>query len=407
MIYEIAIAVGLYSVIVLLLVSLIMLAKKTLIPSGDVDICINRQRDVVTSPGGKLLGELAQNGVFLASACGGGGTCAQCLVKIVKGGGYILPTERAHINRGQAREGWRLACQVAVKESMEIEVPAEVFETKKWECTVKSNRNVAAFIKELVLELPQGEELDFKAGGYIQIDVPPYDLSFKEFDIEQEFQPDWEKAGMEKYSAQLDESIVRAYSMANYPGETGIIMLNVRIAMPPAGAPTGTPPGKASSYIFNLKPGDKVTISGPYGEFFIKETDAEMIYIGRGAGMAPLRSHIFELLKGRNSQRKISYYYNARNLRESFYEDEFEQLNRDHDNFNYALTLSRPSAEDRWEGPTGYVHQVLYDSYLKDHPAPEDIEYYLCGPPVMAQSIVSMLDELGVERENIFYDDFG
>ena len=404
---EIAVAVSLYAVIVLLLVGLILLAKRTLIPSGDVKIRINQQQEITTGQGGKLLGTLAQNGIFLASACGGGGTCAQCLAKVLEGGGYILPTERVHITKREAGEGWRLACQVAVKESMEVEVPAEVFETKKWECNVRSNRNVAAFIKELVLELPQGEEVDFKAGGYIQIEVPPYELDFKDFDIEEEFRPDWDKANMWECTSKLEETIVRAYSMASYPGEKGQIMLNVRIAMPPPSAPPGTPPGQATSYIFNLKPGDTATISGPYGEFFIRETESEMIYIGRGAGMAPLRSHIFELLKGRNSRRKISYYYNARNLRESFYEDEFDQLARQHENFTYHLALSRPTEKDRWEGPMGYVHQVLYDSYLKDHPAPEDIEYYLCGPPVMAQAVVQLLDDLGVERENILYDDFG
>jgi Na+-transporting NADH:ubiquinone oxidoreductase subunit F len=404
---EIVVAVSLYTAIVLALVGLIVLAKRFLIPEGDVTIRINQQKDVVTRPGGKLLGELAQNGVFVAAACGGGGSCAQCRVKVPEGGGYILPTERAHINKREAGEGWRLACQVAVKQNMEVEVPPEVFETKKWQCRVRSNRNVAAFIKELILELPEGQVVDFKAGGYIQIEVPRYELSFKEFDIEEKFHPDWDKANMWEYTAEFDEPVVRAYSMANYPGEKGIIMLNVRIAMPPTGAPRGTPPGMASSYMFNLKPGDSVTISGPYGEFFIRETDAEMIYVGRGAGMAPLRSHVFDLLKRRKSERRISYYYNARNLRESFYGDEFEQLDDEHANFTYTLALSRPAAEDRWEGPTGYVHQVLYDNYLKDHPAPEDIEYYLCGPPVMAQAVVHMLSNLGVEPENIFYDDFG
>jgi Na+-transporting NADH:ubiquinone oxidoreductase subunit F len=404
---EIAVAVVLYAVIVMLLVGLIMLAKRVLIPSGSVKIRVNGQQEIVTGQGGKLLGCLAQNGIFLASACGGGGTCAQCLAKVHSGGGYILPTERAHINKSEAVEGWRLACQVPVKEDMEVEVPAEVFETKQWLCRVRSNRNVAAFIKELVLELPEGEEVGFKAGGYIQIEVPPHEVAFREFDIDEEFRPDWEKAGMWEYSSKSEVEVVRAYSMANYPGETGIVMLNVRIAMPPATAPEGTPPGVVSSYLFNLKPGDEVTVSGPYGEFFIKDSDAEMIYIGRGAGMAPLRSHVFELLKGRNSERRISYYYNARNLRESFYEEEFERLDGEHENFTYQLALSRPAEEDGWDGPTGYVHQVLYDTHLKDHPAPEDIEYYLCGPPVMADAVIAMLEDLGVERENIFFDDFG
>ena len=404
---EIAIAVTLYSVIVLLLVGLIMLAKRTLIPTGDVTIRVNRLKDLATGRGAKLLGELAGQKLFLASACGGGGTCGQCLVKIRSGGGYILPTERAHINKRQAQEGWRLACQVAVRENMEIEVPPEVFETRKWKCRVRSNRNVAAFIKELILELPEGEAVDFKAGGYIQIEVPPYTVKFEQFDIGEEFRPDWDRAKMWSHAAKLDAPIVRAYSMASYPGEEGIIMLNVRIAVPPAGAPAGTPPGMATSYIFNLNPDDEVTISGPYGDFFIRDTDAEMIYVGRGAGMAPLRSHILDLLKQRNSKRRISYFYNARNMRESVSEQEFEELARTHDNFTYTLALSRPSKEDGWMGPVGYVHQVLYDTYLQDHPAPEDIEYYLCGPPVMAQAIVQMLDELGVESGNIFYDNFG
>ena len=404
---EIVVAVSLYAVIVLMLVGLIMLAKRTLIPGGDVTIRVNQQKEIMTGRGGKLLGDLAGKGIFLASACGGGGTCAQCLVKVRSGGGYILPTEQVHINRREAQEGLRLACQVAVREDMEIEVPPEVFETKKWECRVRSNRNVAAFIKELILELPEGESVDSKAGGYIQMEVPPYDVKFRDFEIDEEFRPDWDRSKMWDYTAQVDEPIVRAYSMANYPGEKGIIMLNVRIAMPPAGASADTPPGTATSYIFNLKPGDRVTISGPYGEFFIRETDAEMIYVGRGAGMAPLRSHVFDLLMRRKSGRRISYYYNARNLRESFYEKEFEELARKHENFTYTLALSRPAKEDRWEGPTGYVHQVLLDTYLKDHPAPEDIEYYLCGPPVMAQAIVQMLDELGVEKGNIYFDDFG
>ena len=403
----IVVAVALYAVIVLMLVGLIMLAKRTLIPSGAVTVRVNQQQELSTGRGGKLLGCLAQNGIFLASACGGGGTCAQCLAKVHAGGGYILPTERAHITKREAAEGWRLACQVPIKEDMEVEVPPEVFETQKWRCRVRSNRNVAAFIKELILELPEGEEVDFKAGGYIQIEVPPHEIAFREFAIEEEFHADWDKASMWEYTSKSDKEVERAYSMASYPAEKGIIMLNVRIAMPPATAPPGTPPGVVSSYIFNLKPGDEVTISGPYGEFFINETDAEMIYIGRGAGMAPLRSHLFELLKGRESKRRISYYYNARNLRESFYEDEFEELERRNENFSYTLALSRPAEEDRWEGPRGYVHQVIYDTYLKDHPAPEDIEYYLCGPPVMADAVISMLDDLGVERENIFFDDFG
>jgi len=400
----ILLAVGIFICIVLIQVSLIMFAKAKLLPSGEIKLLVNKQKELTTLPGGKLLGSLAANGIFVPSACGGGGTCAQCRVKVLSGGGDILPTERAHITKGEAREGGRLACQVGVKQDMEIQVPPEVFETKKWECTVKSNPNVADFIKELTLELPPGEDVEFKAGGYIQIEVPPHELSYREFDIEEEFRPDWDKRKLWELTSCVDEPLVRAYSMASYPGEKGIIMLNVRIALPPI---EGVPTGKASSYIFNLKPGDKVTISGPYGEFFINESDAQMIYIGRGAGMAPLRSHIFDLLKRQDSKRQIAYLYNARNLRECFYLDEFEQLEKEHPNFGFYLALSRPNPEDNWTGLTGYSHKVLLDKYLKDHPAPEDIEYYMCGPPVMSEAVMQMLDNLGVERENIFFDDFG
>jgi Na+-transporting NADH:ubiquinone oxidoreductase subunit F len=323
---------------------------------------------------------------------------------VIEGGGDILPTELAHITKRESREGVRLACQVSVKQDMDIEVPPEVFETKKWVCKVKSNDSVADFIKELILELPAGEEVDFKAGGYIQIDVPPHELSYKDFDIPEAFRPEWDKRNLWEVKSKITEPITRAYSMASYPGEKGIIMLNVRIALPPG---PGIPTGVASSFIFNLKPGDEVNISGPYGEFFINESEAEMVYIGRGAGMAPLRSHILELLKGRNSQRRISYWYNARNLGECFYLDHFAQLAKEHENFTFNLALSRPAPDDNWTGLTGYVHQVLLDSYLIDHQAPEDIEYYMCGPPVMSQSVEDMLDNLGVERENINFDDFG
>jgi Na+-transporting NADH:ubiquinone oxidoreductase subunit F len=363
---------------------------------------INKEKELVTQPGGKLLGSLADQGIFVPSACGGGGTCGQCRVRVLDGGGDILPTELAHITKRESREGDRLACQVAVKRDMQVEVPPEVFETKKWICKVKSNGSVSNFIKELILELPAGEDVDFKAGGYIQFDVPPHELSYKDFDIPQTFRPEWDKRNLWELTSNLTEPTTRAYSMASYPGEKGIIMLNVRIAVPPV---PGAPPGVASSYIFNLKPGDEVDISGPYGEFFINETDAEMVYIGCGAGMAPLRSHIFELLKGRNSRRRISYYYNAMTLNDCFYLDHFEQLAQEHENFTFTLAMDRP--QDNWSGPTGFVHQVLHDNYLKEHPAPDDIEYYMCGPPVMSQSVIHMLDNLGVERENINFDDFG
>ncbi|MHC4451576.1 MAG: NADH:ubiquinone reductase (Na(+)-transporting) subunit F [Planctomycetota bacterium] len=404
---EILVAVGVFAAVMLALTFLILGAKAKLVPSGDVTIRINEQKDVAVAPGGKLLGALANEGIFISSACGGGGTCAQCIVKVNSGGGDILPTERAHINRREAREGYRLSCQVAVKHDMDIEVPAEAFETKKWRCTVKSNHNVATFIKELVLQLPEGEDVGFKAGGYIQIECPPHELDYKTFDIEEEYRGDWDRFDMWRFHSKVDAEVVRAYSMANYPGEKGVIMLNVRVASPPPNAPEGTPPGIMSSYIFNLKPGDEVTISGPYGEFYIQETETEMVYIGGGAGMAPLRSHIFELLRGENSTRRISYWYGARSMREVFYEEEFRELELMFPNFKFHLALSAPLPEDNWEGATGFIHQVVRDHYLGEHDAPEDCEYYMCGPPMMISAVMEMLDTLGVERENIFYDDFG
>jgi Na+-transporting NADH:ubiquinone oxidoreductase subunit F len=372
-----------------------------------VNILINDQQTLTTPAGDKLLGCLASQGIFISSACGGGGTCGQCVVKIQEGGGEILPTERTHISRREAREGVRLSCQVAVKQDMKIEVPPEVFETKKWQCKVKSNRNVATFIKELVLELPTGEEVGFKAGGFIQIEVPPHHLKYSTFDIEDEYHEDWDKFNLWRFESDVDEPVVRAYSMANYPGEQGIIMLNVRVATPPPRAPEGTPPGQVSSYIFDLKPGDDVTISGPYGEFFLTETESEMVYIGGGAGMAPLRSHTFELFKNLKTGRKVSYWYGARSLREIFYQEEFEEIAREFPNFSWHVALSEPMAEDNWTGYVGFIHQVLMDNYLKDHPAPEDVEYYICGPPMMLQAVLKMLDDLGVESENILFDDFG
>ena len=401
------IGVTVFTALVLALVFIILSAKKALVPSGDVRLSINDSKELTVPAGGKLLGCLADNGIFVSSACGGGGTCAQCKVKILAGGGEILETEKAHINRGQAREGYRLSCQVAVKQDMKIEVPPEVFETKKWLCTVRSNDNVATFIKELVLELPAGEEVGFKAGGYIQIEAPPHVVNYKDFDIDPKFHEDWDKFNVWRYVSKVDEPVIRAYSMANYPGEKGIIMLNVRVASPPPRAPEGTPPGKMSSYIFNLKPGDKVTISGPYGEFFIKETKAEMVYIGGGAGMAPLRSHIFELFKNLKTDRKVSYWYGGRSLKELFYVDHFRRIEEEFPNFKFNIALSEPLPEDNWTGYKGFIHQVVLENYLKNHPAPEDIEYYLCGPPMMNAAVFKMLDDLGVEPENIAYDDFG
>jgi Na+-transporting NADH:ubiquinone oxidoreductase subunit F len=406
--FQIFAGVVAFSGIVLLLVAIILLAKSTLVPSGEVRLRINEdpKKDLLVPVGGKLLGALSDKEIYLPSACGGGGTCAQCKVVIKEGGGEILPTERGLVTRREMREGVRLGCQVPVKQDMDLEIPPEIFDVRKWECTVRSNRNVATFIKELILELPEGEDVNFKAGGYIQIECPPFELSFKDFDIEKEYHEDWDRFNVWDYEAKFSEGVTRAYSMANYPSEKGIIMLNVRIATPPPSAPKA-PPGVMSSYIFNLKPGDHVTISGPYGEFFIQDTPAEKIYIGGGAGMAPLRSHIFELLKNRKAKEKISYWYGARSLRETFYAEEFEELAEEFPNFQWNLALSEPMPEDNWQGPTGFIHKVVYENYLKDHPAPEDCEYYMCGPPMMISAVMDMLDNLGVERDNIYFDDFG
>ncbi len=398
--------VAMFTLVILALVAVILVAKKQLVPSGPVKILINDDKEIEVPAGGKLLGVLADQGIFVSSACGGGGTCAQCTVHVCEGGGEILATEKNHINNREAREGLRLSCQVAVKQDMKVEVPEEALETKKWECTVRSNRNVATFIKELVLELPAGEEVGFKAGGYIQIECPPHTVHYRDFKIEDKFRGDWDKFDVWRYTSVVDEEIIRAYSMANYPGEQGIIMLNVRVASPPPRMPD-VPPGKMSSYIFGLEPGDKVTISGPYGEFFIKDSDAEMVYIGGGAGMAPLRSHIFELFKRRRTDRKVSYWYGGRSLRELFYIEHFREIEKEFPNFQFNIALSEPMPEDNWTGYVGFIHQVLLDNYLKEHPAPEDIEYYICGPPMMNQAVFKMLDDLGVEPENIAFDDFG
>jgi len=393
--------------VVAALVGLIVTARGKLVSTGDVNIVINDQKTITIPAGGKLLNALADEGIFVSSACGGGGTCAQCKVNVLEGGGDILATELTHINKKAAKEGCRLSCQVAVKQDMKIEVPEEVFETKKWQCKVRSNRNVATFIKELVLELPEGEDVGFKAGGYIQIEAPPHVVDYKNFDIEDEYRGDWDNFNVWDNISTVTETVIRAYSMANYPGEKGIIMLNVRVASPPPRSPKGTPPGKMSSFIFNLKPGDDVTISGPYGEFFIKDTPAEKIYIGGGAGMAPLRSHTFELFKNMHTDCKVSYWYGGRSVRELFYLDEFEELEQKHDNFKMHIALSDPQPEDNWTGLKGFIHQVLHDEYLANHPAPEDCEYYICGPPIMLKCVQDMLSDLGVEPENIAFDDFG
>jgi len=404
---EIFLGVFMFTGIVLALVGLILRARGILVASGNVKITVNNQTVLEVPAGGKLLNALSAQGIFVSSACGGGGTCAQCKVNVLEGGGEILATETGHINKRDAREGCRLSCQVAVKQDMKVEVPPEVFETKKWECVVRSNGNVATFIKELILELPEGEEVGFKSGGFIQIECPPHEVHYKDFDIDEEYRGDWDKFDVWRYVSKVDEPVVRAYSMANYPGETGIIMLNVRVASPHPRAPEGTPPGKMSSYMFDLKPGDKVTISGPYGEFFINESDSEMIYIGGGAGMAPLRSHIFELFKNLKTNRKVTYWYGGRSLRELFYIDHFRAIEKEFPNFKFHIALSEPQPEDNWTGYTGFIHQVVLDNCLKDHEAPEDVEYYLCGPPMMNAAIFKMLDDQGVEPDNIRFDDFG
>ena len=393
--------------IVLLLVFVILGARQRLVSTGDVNIVLNDDSDhtLVTAAGGKLLQTLANHNIFLSSACGGGGTCAQCKCIVSSGGGSILPVEEGHFTLAEIRKGWRLSCQTPVKQDMEIEVPEEVFGVKQWECEVLSNHNVATFIKELVLKLPPGEEVDFKAGGFVQMEVPPHTVDYKNFDIDKEFHPDWDKYGLWDLTSKVTEPVIRAYSMANYPEEKGILKFNIRVATPPPG--TNHPPGQMSSYTFNLKPGDKLNIFGPFGEFFVKPTEKEMIYIGGGAGMAPLRSHVFDLLKRLKSGRKISYWYGARSLRELFYADEFEALAAQHSNFSWNVAMSEPLPEDNWKSHRGFIHQVVYDNYLRDHPAPEDIEYYLCGPPMMIAAVQKMLYDLGVEEENIAFDDFG
>ena len=404
---EIFFSVLVFTTILLLLVVFIMLVKAKLVPQGGVSINVNGERDLTVPVGGRLLGTLADAEIFVPSACGGGGTCGQCRVKVLSGGGSLLPTEASLITKREAAEGERLACQVAVSQDMEIHVPDEVFGVRKWACTVRSNDNVATFIKELVVELPPGEMLDFRAGGYIQIECPPHDLSYSTFDIAEEYREDWHKFDLLKIRSKVTEPTLRAYSMASYPEEKDIIMLNVRIATPPPGAGKDVPTGIMSSYIFNLKPGDKCMVSGPYGEFFARETDNEMVFIGGGAGMAPMRSHIFDQLKRLDSKRKITFWYGARSLREAFYIEEFDELAASHDNFEWHLALSDPLPEDNWTGMVGFILTVLYEHYLKDHPAPEDCEYYLCGPPMMNAAVTRLLDDLGVEQENILFDDFG
>ena len=398
--------VGMFTAIVLALVMVILAARSRLVSSGNVSIEINGGKTIEVPAGGKLLQTLADANLFLASACGGGGTCAQCKCQVSDGGGSMLPTEESHFTRRQANDGWRLSCQTPVKQDMRIQIPEEVFGVKQWECTVESNDNVATFIKELVLRLPEGESVDFRAGGYVQLECPPHNVNFDNFEIGEEYKGDWERFGFFKYGSASEDTTIRAYSMANYPEEKGIVKFNIRIATPPPGS-EGIPPGIMSSWVFDLKPGDKITVYGPFGEFFAKETDAEMVFIGGGAGMAPMRYHLFDQLKRLNTKRKITFWYGARSLKEMFYVEDYDGLQAENENFTWHTALSDPQPEDNWDGLTGFIHNVLFEEYLKNHPAPEDCEYYMCGPPMMNAAVIKMLVDLGVERDNIFLDDFG
>ncbi len=407
MIVEVLLGVGLFTAIILALVLVILAARSRLVASGEVEVIVNDDRELHLPVGVKLMQGLADADIFIASACGGGGTCGQCKVRVLSGGGAILATETSLINRRDAAGHYRLSCQVTVKQDMQVRVPDEVFGVRRIECKVVSNNNVASFIKELVLALPEGEELDFKAGGYIQTECPPHSLAYADFDIDARFRDEWDRYNLWRYKSDVRKTESRAYSMANFPLEKGVVKLNVRIATPPPGPDDSIPPGIMSSWIFNLKPGDPVTISGPYGEFFARESDNEMVFIGGGAGMAPMRAHIFDQLLRRHSERRMSFWYGARSLKEVFYKEEFDKLAADNPNFEWHLALSEPQPEDNWSGYSGFIHRVLHDEYLAAHEAPEDCEYYLCGPPMMNTAVLKMLDDLGVAQENILLDDFG
>jgi Na+-transporting NADH:ubiquinone oxidoreductase subunit F len=403
---EILLGVVMFTAIVIALVMVILYAQAKLVSHGDVTILLNNEKSIKVPAGGKLLQTLAANNVFLASACGGGGSCSQCRCVVSDGGGAILPTEEPHFNRREQKDGWRLSCQVPVKQDMKIWVPEEVFGVKQWECTVVSNDNVATFIKELVLALPEGESVNFRAGGYVQLEAPAHSVDFSQFSIGEEYKKDWEQFGFFKLRSVVEDTIIRAYSMANYPEERGIVKFNIRIATPPPRT-QGLPPGKMSSWVFNLKAGDKVRVYGPFGEFFAKDTQNEMVFIGGGAGMAPMRSHIFDQLRRLKTTRKITFWYGARSLKELFYKEDYDQLAAEFPNFTWHIALSDPQPEDNWTGLTGFIHNVLYENYLKSHPAPEDCEYYMCGPPMMNAAVIKMLKDLGVEEDNILLDDFG
>ena len=407
----ILVSVGIFLVVTLLLVIVLLVAKSKLVPSGNVKLTINGEQEAAVPIGGTLLSTLQGENIYLSSACGGSGSCGQCRCRVVEGGGEILPTETGFFSRKEQKEHWRLACQTKVKEDMQVIVPESVFGVKEWECEVISNRNVSTFIKEFVVKLPEGEVMNFQSGSYAQITIPPYDIKYADYDIDEKFRGDWDHFDMWSLTCKNDTETIRAYSMANYPAEGNIITLNVRIATPPMDRATHkwlpVSPGISSSYIFSLKPGDKVRMSGPYGDFHIQDTDAEMLYIGGGAGMAPLRAQILHLFRTLHTGRKVSYWYGARSKKEIFYEEDFREIEKQFPNFSFHIALSDPQPEDNWTGYVGFIHQVIYDNYLKDHDAPEDIEYYMCGPGPMANAVKKMLEDLGVERSQLFFDDFG
>ena len=407
----ILVSVGIFLVVTLLLVIVLLVAKSKLVPSGNVKLTINGEKEAEVPIGGTLLSTLQGENIYLSSACGGSGSCGQCRCRVVEGGGEILPTETGFFSRKEQKEHWRLACQTKVKEDMQVIVPESVFGVKEWECEVVSNRNVSTFIKEFVVKLPEGEVMNFQSGSYAQITIPPYDIKYADYDIDEKFRGDWDHFDMWSPTCKNDTETIRAYSMANYPAEGNIITLNVRIATPPMDRATHkwlpVSPGISSSYIFSLKPGDKVRMSGPYGDFHIQDTDAEMLYIGGGAGMAPLRAQILHLFRTLHTGRKVSYWYGARSKKEIFYEEDFREIEKQFPNFSFHIALSDPQPEDNWTGYVGFIHQVIYDNYLKDHDAPEDIEYYMCGPGPMANAVKVMLEDLGVPRSQLFFDDFG
>ena len=408
---EIGLGIGFFTGIVLLLVLAILAARSWLVATGQVDLTINDDTTVRVPVGGKLLGAISSAGIHLPAACGGTGTCGQCRLRVIEGGGAVLPTEKARLTRRELRDGTRLACQVTIGQAMAVRVADEIFGVKEWTCSVRTNTQVASLIKELVLEMPEGETIDFRAGGYIQVTCPRYRARFANFDIDAAYREDWDRSDLWRHEAGTPKPTTRAYSMANYPEENDVVILNVRVAIPPPGAPESSPPGVVSSYLFGLKPGDEVTISGPYGHFFATETGAktgtEMVFVGGGVGMAPMRSHILDQLKRLKTKRKITFWYGARNRREVLYQDEFNRLAEEYDNFQWFVALSEPLPDGGWKGRSGFIHDVLLDDYLGDHPAPEDCEYYLCGPPMMIKAVRWMLDNLGVDPDNIFFDDFG